>query len=290
MILAENELVILCDVAIKAAKKAGDLITSYTNKNVVVENKSSGTSLASQVVTKVDFLCQEDILNTLKISSVTYDLGLLTEESPDDGSRFEKDYFWCIDPIDGTLAFIKGREGYSVSIALVSREGVAVIGVVYNPVSGIMYHAIRGQGAFINNKKWVLAKLTNQLTFVGDDSFSNHSRYNELLTKLNTLRKRVGYDNFQVIQQGGAVMNAIWVLENSPAFYFKLPKGTQGGGSLWDYAATACLFNELQMMNGDVQGRVLNLNRVESIYFNHCGVLFSTDDTLTDTIIEFCKQ
>ena len=52
---------------------------------------------------------------------MTYDLALLTEESEDDRSCFEKDYFWCIDPLDGTLPFTRNEAGYSVSIGLVAE-------------------------------------------------------------------------------------------------------------------------------------------------------------------------
>ena len=52
-----------------------------------------------------------------------YDFGILTEETPDNGSRLVKDYFWCVDPLDGTLPFTEGTPGYSVSIALVSKSG-----------------------------------------------------------------------------------------------------------------------------------------------------------------------
>ena len=55
-----------------------------------------------------------------------YDLALLTEELEDDGSRHVKDYFWCIDPIDGTLPFTQKKPGYGVSIALVARDGASV--------------------------------------------------------------------------------------------------------------------------------------------------------------------
>ena len=47
--------------------------------------------------------------------------------------RLELNYFWCIDPLDGTLPFIEGKVGYAVSIGLVSRDGTPLIGVVCDP-------------------------------------------------------------------------------------------------------------------------------------------------------------
>ena len=74
-------------------------------------------------------------------------------------------------------------------------------------------------------------------------------------------------------------MNACGVLTTPPACYFKQPKPS-GGGSLWDFAATACLFAEAGAIATDVHGGPLDLNRADSTFLNHRGVLFATDETL----------
>jgi 3'-phosphoadenosine 5'-phosphosulfate (PAPS) 3'-phosphatase len=79
-------------------------------------------------------------------------------------------------------------------------------------------------------------------------------------------------------------MNAIEVLENPPACYFKFPKPQQGGGSLWDFAATAAIFNECGASARDFDGQSLELNRAESTFMNHRGVLFATDAALAEEI------
>ena len=75
-------------------------------------------------------------------------------------------------------------------------------------------------------------------------------------------------------------MNAIWVLRNSPACYFKFPKREDGGGSLWDYAASACLFKEADAHVSDIYGENLDLNRVDSSFMNHHGILYVSDKSL----------
>jgi 3'-phosphoadenosine 5'-phosphosulfate (PAPS) 3'-phosphatase len=62
--------------------------------------------------------------------------------------------------------------------------------------------------------------------------------------------------------------------------YFKLPKAEEGGGSLWDFAATAALFSELGYVASDFYGEPLDLNRADSTFMNHRGVLFATDYSL----------
>ena len=58
---------------------------------------------------------------------------------------------WCIDPIDGTTNFLYALPGWSVSIG-VSDEHGPIVGVVYIPSLDEMFHAVRGHGAFLNNK------------------------------------------------------------------------------------------------------------------------------------------
>ena len=61
----------------------------------------------------------------------------------------------------------------------------------------------------------------------------------------------------------------------------KPPKNTPGGGSLWDFAATACIFHEAGATARDFHGAALDLNRADSTYMSHRGVLFATyDDAL----------
>jgi len=70
-------------------------------------------------------------------------------------------------------------------------------------------------------------------------------------------------------------MNAILVLENGPACMLKYPKHQNGGGSIWDYAATACIYNELQLPATNFEGGRLDLNKEEGTFMNHEGVFYS---------------
>ena len=284
MKLSPENLQKLCSIAISAAKKAGELISSYSNQEILVKNKAGGTSLASQVVTEVDIKSEAIILEELNPTLKTYDLALLTEESTDDKSRFEKDYFWCIDPLDGTLPFTEQKSGYAISIALVAKEGTPQIGVVYDPLTKTLYHSIKGQGVFRNNEKWELNKIDNTFTFVCDRSFKSHSKFEQIIKELKAFVNKKGWNKFEIISHGGAAMNAIWVLEKAPACYFKLPKNTQGGGSLWDYAATACVFKEIGASATNIHGEKLDLNRKDSTFMNHQGVVYSSDIMTSDFI------
>ncbi|MFN6944277.1 MAG: 3'(2'),5'-bisphosphate nucleotidase CysQ [Cytophagaceae bacterium] len=288
MILSSEQLAEINKLAIGAAQEAGLIIKEYAQKNLIIEKKAGGDTLASQVLTEVDGLCQEVILRKLWPSPQEYDFGLLTEEQEDEKSRFEKDYFWCIDPLDGTLPFIEKRAGYSVSIALVSKEGIPQTAVVLDPVGGDLYRAVKGSGAFKNGESISISKAKkNQDTFtlICDPGFSDHTFFKDTIQSLEQKAAEWEYSGLSVRFAGGAVMNALWVLENAPACYFKFPKKAIGGGCIWDYAATTCIYNELDAKVCDFNEQPLALNNRDSTFMNKNGVIFSTDVEISRYIV-----
>jgi fructose-1,6-bisphosphatase/inositol monophosphatase family enzyme len=265
----------LSNIAIKAALAAGKIIQKHMNEDVSVEKKKGGTSYASQVVTVVDKTCESAILSHLLPTCDAFALALLSEETEDDGRRFKKDFFWCIDPMDGTLAFINKQSGFSVSIALIAKDGTPYIGVVFDPSTDTLYHAIKGYGAFKNHKPWKIKHRNNHLTYVTDRKLKDTPRSAEIERLLNKYVAQLGLNDVKEIAGAGSVLNGIIVLENGPACMLKFPKKETGGGSIWDYAATACIYQELGLVATNFAGGRLDLNRKEDTFMNHEGVFYS---------------
>ena len=284
--LNAEQLEALAQTALLAAKTAGLMIAEQRGQKLSIEHKDNAASLASAVFTEVDLMAEKIILETLQPSCEKYDLALLTEESPDDGSRFKKDYFWCIDPLDGSLPFISGSAGFSVSIALVSQQGEAIIGVVYDPVEEILYHAIKGQGAFRNQEPWPLLQSSKSFTLYNDRSFKDFIHFEGICQNIKELSENLGFTEFKRSFEAGGVMNAIKVLENPSACYFKLPRKGESGGSIWDYAASVCIFNEMGAVVTDFTGHELDLNRKASTKLNHKGVIYSNNKLLKNVVLK----
>ncbi len=285
------DLELLCQLAIDAALSAGAVISGYAKKEVEVEYKAISSSLATQVVTEVDRQAQTAILKILQPICDKYNLALLSEELADDGLRQQKPAFWCIDPMDGTLAFINKTRGYSVSIALVSQTGKPLIAVIYDPVEENLYHAIDGQGAFKNRKTiYIPAINTDQpLTLQTDTSFSDHPWYEQTLNGLLDIASQLGLDGAEIVYNSGAVMNACRVLEQANACYFKYPRKGNSGGSLWDYAATACLFIEAGAIASDIYGFPMALNRAETTFMNHQGIIYAGNKKVAELIMQLAS-
>ena len=290
MKLSTSDLSELADLAILAASQAGQMIARSRPREIQYKDMQATArdkSLASQVVTEIDRHSEDIILGILTPTLERFELGLLTEEQDDDGGRLTNDYFWCIDPLDGTLPFIEGSHGYAVSIALVGSDGTPVIGVVFDPVEATVLHAISEVGAFRNHRPWPTGKRPwgDVLSVFADRSFLVSDDHDVVVDALGQIARDMGLAGLRLHATSGAVMNACGVLANPPACYVKYPRPTNGGGSsLWDFAATACLFYEVGAVATDIHGGPLDLNRADSSYMNHRGVLFATDEVLAQRI------
>lgn len=292
MSLGSDQLQQLAETAILAAKAAGAVINAYRRQAIQVEHKARGTSLASQVVTQADREAQTAILDVLRPSCTDFDLGLLTEESPDSGDRLIKPAFWSIDPLDGTLAFINNSPGFSVSIALVARSGEPLIGVVYDPVADTLFKAVRGQGVLVDGCPMVIPPLDDArpLLLHTDASFQQHPWFNATRDGLQHCATALGLPGADIRLTTGAVLMACTVLTTANSCYFKYPRRGDSGGSLWDYAATAALFHEAGAIASDIHGQPMALNRADATFMNHRGILFATSAPLADCIMAMYRQ
>ena len=276
----------LSEIAKSAAQSAGNHIQSQFHQHYTKNQKQGGDSLASQVVTEVDIKAQKIILEHLDPTFKAYDLGLLTEEATDDQSRLEKDYFWCIDPMDGTLAFTEQRSGYAVSIALVSKEGRTVIGVVYVPDRQECYVAVHGMGVKMNDEPFIRQQLARdqKLHLYMDSSFLTQPYYQTSMDALNDYcakRTLILECHFEF----GGVRNAIGVMQSGIGCYFKFPKKQKGCGSIWDYVATSLFLEELDLSVSRADGKRLHLNNPTTTFLNDGGILFATNVELKEFIV-----
>jgi myo-inositol-1(or 4)-monophosphatase len=119
------------------------------------------TKGASSPVSEADIAVNDLVEQRLR--SATPDYGWLSEESADDDTRLGKPLVWIVDPIDGTRAYLAGREDWCVSVALV-EDATPVLAAVFVPVSDEFFFAVRGQGTTLNGVS-VAAATGTELDF-----------------------------------------------------------------------------------------------------------------------------
>jgi 3'(2'), 5'-bisphosphate nucleotidase len=127
-------------VAIDAAKRAGAILLRHARHPAAVAWKAPGSPVTAADREASAFL-------TAAITGRFPQDAVISEEAaslaPPPRGRA-----WLIDPMDGTSEFIEGRDEFSVMIGLL-EDRRPVLGVVYQPVAGKLYHAVRGAGAFL---------------------------------------------------------------------------------------------------------------------------------------------
>ena len=134
----------LLNIAIKAARRAGDLIVRSIPKLDAIKVDSKGRN---DFVTDIDRLAEADIIATVRRSYP--DHAFLGEESGRSGSG---ETTWIIDPLDGTTNFLHGFPQFAVSIG-VEQKGRLQHGVVYDPMRQELFTASRGEGAQLDGRK-----------------------------------------------------------------------------------------------------------------------------------------
>lgn len=129
------------EIAKLAAVKAGEAIMEiYNGADFGIEYKKDDSPL-----TIADKASNEIIVKMLRENFSSY--AILSEEEKDNLSRLENELCFVVDPLDGTKEFIKRNGQFTVNIALVHNH-ISVMGVIYVPVTGELYFARQGDGAY----------------------------------------------------------------------------------------------------------------------------------------------
>lgn len=131
-------------LALRLAREAGAAILEYYDTPLLIEQKQDASDF--EPVTQADRVANELIVEGIR--KMFPDDGILAEESIDTDHRLEKLRVWMIDPLDGTNGFINHDGDFAVQIGL-TVNGAAVLGVVYQPLPGVLYSAVQGSGAWI---------------------------------------------------------------------------------------------------------------------------------------------
>jgi myo-inositol-1(or 4)-monophosphatase len=136
----------LINVMVKAARRAGRSLNRDLGE---VENLQVSLKGPANFVTLADKRAEEMIYSDLTKARPGF--GFVGEEG---GTRegTDKSHTWIVDPLDGTTNFLHGIPQFAISIGL-SREGIIIAGVIYNPANDELYIAERGKGAFLNDKR-----------------------------------------------------------------------------------------------------------------------------------------
>jgi 3'(2'), 5'-bisphosphate nucleotidase len=164
-----NELLIK---AINASIKGGHAIIDVYASDFAVEHKDDKSPL-----TLADKNCNKVIENYL----LGTDIPFLSEEGATITYSERKDweYYWLVDPLDGTKEFVKRNGEFTVNIALI-HNGNPIMGVIYVPVKEELYFAIEGLGSYKVSVNSVIDNLETLIS-LSDSLPIDHKRENYVI-------------------------------------------------------------------------------------------------------------
>lgn len=214
---------------IAIAQKAGDAIMEIYVKDFDIEYKEDKSPL-----TEADKKANEIIVDGLNALTIIFPI--LSEEGrniPFD-ERKDWEYFWMVDPLDGTKEFIKKNDEFTVNIALIYKSR-PILGVVYAPALDEMYWAKEGEGAYKNGVCLPLftnSELDKQLKVVASKSHLS----SETQDYIDDLAKTT--ENIECVSKGSS-LKLCMVAEGSADIYPRLAPTME-----WDTAAADAIVRE----------------------------------------------
>ena len=234
--------------AVELARAAGAAILDLYEGPIRVEQKNYDNDV--EPVTQADRIANEMIVTRLK--RVFPDDGILAEESVDTKRRLEKSRVWMVDLLDGTNGFIDGNGDFAVQIGL-TEQGQCVLGVVYQPLTGVLYRAVRGKGTWIERPQFEperahVSDKTDLATMRLAASRSHRS------PRMNKVIERFGFR--EEVQRGSVGIKVGLLIEQQCDLYIHL----SGRTKQWDTCAPEVILTEAGGRITDLFGYPLNYN------------------------------
>lgn len=219
----------ILNFARQLAVEAGELMVDERNSAPLTHDYKNGSELVTQADLKVDRLICERIKDHYPNHAI-----LSEESSPDMHRVWELPQpVWIIDPIDGTVNYAHGHIQSAVSIAY-CEAGQITMGVVFNPFTSELFHAVAGGGAFLNGNP-IRVSETDELSraliatgfpYVKEGIRPMVERLHEILTHCADIRRL-----------GSAALDICWLAAGRLDGYYE-------SLSLWDFAAARLIARE----------------------------------------------
>lgn len=210
-------------------------------------------------VTEADLAVNKHLCDVLTAARPRY--GWLSEENTDDPARLDKRQVFVIDPIDGTIAFLKNRPHFTICAAIVA-QGRPACGVVYNPISEELYSARAGAGAHRNG---IPIRVGGQSRLEGCAMLGDRTQFTQ-----------APWPPMHVQSRNSVAYRLVLVADGSADASVSLtPKRD------WDLAAADIILHEAGGRLTDANGTILTYNRPNTLQANivaanpglHAGII-----------------
>jgi 3'(2'), 5'-bisphosphate nucleotidase len=256
-------------LALQAASAAAKIIASVGPEDVVAKEDGSP-------VTAADLRANHAIVQL--ISDHFPDDGLLSEETVDTDRRLSRQRVWIIDPLDGTRDFVQRTGQYAVHVAL-AVNGRATVGVVAEPAAHRVSWAVRGQGAFMQEKggpivRLAVARDANLAAFrVGTTRLAMSQNVQSFIDAEPKLQRvPMGASTKVMALARGELHAAVWL---------------SAAEKEWDTCAPEVIVEEAGGLVTDVTGKPFVYNKTDVVHHN--GIV-ATNGTAHDSLLQRARR
>jgi myo-inositol-1(or 4)-monophosphatase len=229
-------------------KDCGKVILNADREKMAIDIKSGVTDLVTEYDKNIQAQLEIGLKKLLPQAKFIGEEGSKDELSGDG-------FAFVVDPIDGTTNFIKDYHHSAISVALLKGDEV-VAGVVYNPYLDEIFYAIKGKGAFCNNKKISVSSqpISKALVLFGSSPYDK-SLYPKTMEKLSDFFSQA----LDIRRSGSAALDLCWVACGRAEVYFELQV------SPWDFAAGKLIVEEAGGIVTALDGTPLSFDGKTSI-------------------------
>ncbi len=180
------------------------------------------------------------------------DYALLSEEGEDDQKRLDNPYCFIVDPLDGTKEFIKKNGQFTVNIAL-CHQGRPVMGVIYVPVTGELYHAGKDMGAYLEEDGKVRKlHVSDRVDSPRVVMSSSHG-----CEEMERLLER--YHLTELVRVGSSIKGCMIARGDAEIYYRHTPTME------WDTAAMQCIAQEAGAIFRQMDDSEMTYNRKDCV-------------------------
>ena len=228
------------------AREAGRIMLSY--HDAAVHRKDGHCNF----VTDADIAVQKYLLQSL--TALVPGSRFFAEEQENEPLTDEKTF--VVDPIDGTLNYMRGRKASAVSIALTQNKQ-PVLGAIYNPYADELFTARKGQGAFLNGQAISVSEtgFDNALVTLGTSPYDS-----ELAKRTLRIASRFLLEAGDLRRSGSAALDLCDVACGRADIFYELRLRP------WDVAAGSLIVQE-------AGGRFVSLGKEKPCFESACGIL-----------------
>jgi len=228
------------ETSMEIAREAGALLATYFERRIGYELKGE-----FDLVTEADRASERLVVERLRARFPSH--AIVAEEGS--GHESPSEYRWYVDPLDGTTNFAHGFPMFNVTLAL-ERAGELIAGVIFDPLRQEMFSAERGSGAYLNNRRIRVSKvsrLEDSLVVTGFPSRKRHLNVNV------HFYYHLAMFSHGVRRSGSAALDIAYVASGRLEAFWEF------GLSPWDQAAGVLLVAEAGGRVSDMQGAPASL-------------------------------